>query len=342
MKTKYDNIFSKSECVSIDMKQKYLENKLDSKEMFLVEKHLLDCEMCSDEMEGLSYLKNINQLKDINEKIVLPGIFNNNYEKPKTIRLNSWKKVISIAAMVVVISGIFVIVNNLVEKNQSEYMAVETESEIDSSQNIHFEDLYEMTVVEEKIEKEFKGIEKQELNKQEIEKPEIEDYKELQIVENVEVVENQLSVMDEDITEEESDYENEIYEISEEENENLKKPKSNQSFEKSSQKSISANVPEARRFKAVQPASESVEETKSPKNHFQISNISEKKRSKSHIKEQTNEKSDLDKAMNKYNAGKYKSALKILSKEISKQEDNFKLYIFQHFATLKLKNMMKL
>ncbi len=45
----------------------YLDNKLNPKERHLVEKHLLDCELCSDAMDGLEMLGDRNRIKVIKE-----------------------------------------------------------------------------------------------------------------------------------------------------------------------------------------------------------------------------------------------------------------------------------
>ena len=52
-----NNIFDESSgCIRQDALLEYLQGKLSGKERNLVEKHLLECEMCSDELEGLTNL----------------------------------------------------------------------------------------------------------------------------------------------------------------------------------------------------------------------------------------------------------------------------------------------
>ncbi len=48
------NIFASSECLTLDQLTAYVENNLPEAERFRVEKHLVDCELCSDAVEGLA------------------------------------------------------------------------------------------------------------------------------------------------------------------------------------------------------------------------------------------------------------------------------------------------
>lgn len=53
MKGSYKNILNHSPCPDEKMLEKYTEGKLSAKDKYEIEKHLLDCEMCSDLVEGL-------------------------------------------------------------------------------------------------------------------------------------------------------------------------------------------------------------------------------------------------------------------------------------------------
>lgn len=53
MKGSYKNILNHSPCPDEKMLEKYTEGKLSVKDKYEIEKHLLDCEMCSDLVEGL-------------------------------------------------------------------------------------------------------------------------------------------------------------------------------------------------------------------------------------------------------------------------------------------------
>jgi hypothetical protein len=51
---KYQHILQSGDCLSIDRLRLYYEGRLPASERFLVERHLLSCEICSDLLEGLS------------------------------------------------------------------------------------------------------------------------------------------------------------------------------------------------------------------------------------------------------------------------------------------------
>jgi hypothetical protein len=62
-------IYSATECVSEKMMFDYIDQRLNPRESHLVEKHMLDCEFCSDALEGLQLLKNRNKIALINEAV---------------------------------------------------------------------------------------------------------------------------------------------------------------------------------------------------------------------------------------------------------------------------------
>jgi len=78
MSDKHNKIFTLSECPTHQMLRDYLDEKLSHDVKHQVEKHLLDCCMCSDELEGLSLMKEKDNLdmglwKSVNKKdLILP------------------------------------------------------------------------------------------------------------------------------------------------------------------------------------------------------------------------------------------------------------------------------
>jgi hypothetical protein len=62
-------IFTSTDCISEQTIFDYIDGKLSPKEQHIVEKHLLDCELCSDAMEGLQLLKNRSRIDHINKEI---------------------------------------------------------------------------------------------------------------------------------------------------------------------------------------------------------------------------------------------------------------------------------
>ena len=67
MKNKAGNIFQHTDCLSEETLLNYLSDKLSDAEKHEAEKHLIDCEMCSDAAEGLSMIAD-NRKKSENVK----------------------------------------------------------------------------------------------------------------------------------------------------------------------------------------------------------------------------------------------------------------------------------
>ncbi len=77
MNNNLHNILSQSECLSIQQLQLYAEEKLSEKDVFNIEKHLIECEICQDTLDGIRamqkkadlsiYVDQIN--KEIRQKI---------------------------------------------------------------------------------------------------------------------------------------------------------------------------------------------------------------------------------------------------------------------------------
>ncbi|MBL7882852.1 MAG: energy transducer TonB [Bacteroidia bacterium] len=87
-------IYQTNECISENTFFDYIDKKLSSKEEHLIEKHMLDCDLCSDAYEGLLLVKNKNRITTINsaiEKKLNP--------ETKTIFFN-FKVITSIAASI--------------------------------------------------------------------------------------------------------------------------------------------------------------------------------------------------------------------------------------------------
>src|ERR1035437_2859758 len=99
-------IYSATDCISEQTLFDYIDNKLNAKEQHLVEKHLLDCDLCSDALEGLELLKDRNQITTINQKINARVIFIP--KKENKITFFNFKTITSIAAAVaLLIGGVF-------------------------------------------------------------------------------------------------------------------------------------------------------------------------------------------------------------------------------------------
>ena len=67
--SKIKNIFNHTECLSEDMLTKYISGKLSPAQKHELEKHLLDCEMCSDAVEGMSMISDKNKIPKITSEL---------------------------------------------------------------------------------------------------------------------------------------------------------------------------------------------------------------------------------------------------------------------------------
>ena len=58
MKSLQNHIFSTTTCISKETMLKFINKQLSQKELHEVQKHLIDCDFCSEALEGLKYAKN--------------------------------------------------------------------------------------------------------------------------------------------------------------------------------------------------------------------------------------------------------------------------------------------
>ena len=101
MKTKFDKIFSETNCPSREVLLQYLHNELPHTEKHRIERHLIDCEMCSDELEGLKLLE---KQKNVSEVIVnINRTIDRQTSPVRTRPLYAYR---SIAAAILVLIGI--------------------------------------------------------------------------------------------------------------------------------------------------------------------------------------------------------------------------------------------
>lgn len=69
MKNLHHHIFSETTCISKETMLKFINKQLSQKELHDVQKHLIDCDFCSEALEGLKYAKNSSVLFNIDHKI---------------------------------------------------------------------------------------------------------------------------------------------------------------------------------------------------------------------------------------------------------------------------------
>ncbi len=121
-------IYTSTDCISEDVMYKYIDKMLSAPEEHQVEKHLLDCELCSDALEGLTIShdrKIIHSIKtDVDQKLL-------STEKTTRIIQFNYKSVWAIAAgLLLLIGGVFFF-NQFMTKNMemADASKLETSSE---------------------------------------------------------------------------------------------------------------------------------------------------------------------------------------------------------------------
>lgn len=96
-------LYSTTDCIPEQTMYDYIDNKLSPREQHLVEKHMLDCELCADAAEGLRITRNRNRIAEINraitERIASPD---------KKAAVINFRMVLSIAAAgALLVGGVF-------------------------------------------------------------------------------------------------------------------------------------------------------------------------------------------------------------------------------------------
>ena len=69
MKELHHHIFSNTTCISKESMLKYINKQLSKKELYVIEKHMLDCELCSDAYAGMSFAQNSSMLFALDNSI---------------------------------------------------------------------------------------------------------------------------------------------------------------------------------------------------------------------------------------------------------------------------------
>ena len=69
MSSRKIEIFKTSDCVDKERLTKYVQGKMTNAEKHIVEKHLTDCELCSDAAEGLAMLTTMQPLDETSKQV---------------------------------------------------------------------------------------------------------------------------------------------------------------------------------------------------------------------------------------------------------------------------------
>lgn len=115
MNNDLNKIFEESQCPGSEKLQDYLDGKLSGREKHQVEKHLTDCEMCSDELEGLKLLKNRKDLDKIVGNIKSRSLTD---QVRKVTFINKYKIYLAAAAVVILAAIIIILKNESLSEHQ--------------------------------------------------------------------------------------------------------------------------------------------------------------------------------------------------------------------------------
>ena len=97
-------LFDTADCISEQTMFDYIDNRLSPKECHLVEKHLLDCELCSDALEGLRMVKDRGRISFAKNEIA-KKVFPDEKKETKIILFN-FRVITGIAAALVLLIGV--------------------------------------------------------------------------------------------------------------------------------------------------------------------------------------------------------------------------------------------
>jgi hypothetical protein len=140
MLNKNKNIFIKRNCLSKEELISYAKQTLPEIENHHVEKHLLDCELCTDALDGIYLLKDPSGIKNVSAEML-----RRLHEKNPDSKKNSIRPAFLIAAAIVcvfIISGIYFSYIHNAENLKSELAVLPLENKKinDASQPILFKD----------------------------------------------------------------------------------------------------------------------------------------------------------------------------------------------------------
>lgn len=117
MKELHNHIFSNTTCISKEIMLRYINKQLSKKELYEVEKHMLDCELCTDAFEGMKMAKNSSMLFAIDNTIDLRTGGRN--KKSPIIR-----NLMVAASLLIIVFGTYFTLNNFNESLDKTNLAV--------------------------------------------------------------------------------------------------------------------------------------------------------------------------------------------------------------------------
>ena len=128
MKELHNHIFSATTCISKETMMKYIKHQLSKTELHEVEKHMLDCDLCSDAMAGMKYATNSATILAIDNKIdnqIATGESNPFFR-------GAW--LMAAASLVAIIFGAYFLIN-LFDENKFAQNEMAVHQQIEEEQN---------------------------------------------------------------------------------------------------------------------------------------------------------------------------------------------------------------
>lgn len=114
--THHINNINEHTCLTEQEMFEYIDNKLVDSARFKVEKHILECELCADALDGLSFIKNRDQIADIKENIL-----ERTHSQPKVISLWQRSKArLAIAASMILLAGTVAVIKYSMEQESEQ------------------------------------------------------------------------------------------------------------------------------------------------------------------------------------------------------------------------------
>ena len=107
MAGKLENILRQGDCIPEEMLLQYISGELTPHDSHLVEKHLLECEFCSDALEGLKTIapqKSKAIIADLNDRID-ERIRSTEHQTAKIIPITRWYRIAAAAALLILFGG---------------------------------------------------------------------------------------------------------------------------------------------------------------------------------------------------------------------------------------------
>ncbi len=120
MQKQTTDYFQPEDCLSEEQILNYLNGKMSPYEQHKAEMHLLDCELCSDALEGIQIMKNPNDLKTINADLKqnIVSYLEEEEENPKVKVMFPWRIAAAFALIFVSAATLWIVL----PKNNSEKM----------------------------------------------------------------------------------------------------------------------------------------------------------------------------------------------------------------------------